>query len=119
MKSTAVQYPSLTTLVFLGLARSSPRYGHAAYLLSLALAGAAFAGSVFYNDIVRTFGSHVLGVRAVAVWQGAFALAAVAWLVAMALGVFCLPKRGRLRALGLSSIGMNLAAALLVACTLM
>lgn len=119
MKSTtAVRFTPFLMFALPQLARGSSRHGRAAYLLSLAVAGLVLAGSVFYQDISETFGADVFGVRALTLWEGAFAVAALVWLAAMALGVMCLPQRGRPRTFGLSSIGMNLAAALLVACTL-
>ena len=120
MKSTvAVQYPHSLTIALADLSRVSSRHGHAAYAISLALAGVTLAGSVFYKEISQTFGAHVFGLRAVTLWEGAFVVVALAWLAGTALGVLCLPQRGRLRTFGVSSIGMNLAAALLVASTMM
>lgn len=119
MKSTTVvRYTPSLTFALPQLARGSSRHGRAAYLLSLAVAGLVLVGSVFYQDITETFGADVFGVRALTLWEAAFAVAALAWLAAITLGVMCLPQRGRPRTFGLSSIGMNLAAALLVACTL-
>ena len=120
MKPTAVQYLPSVTVALVDLSRAwSSRAGQAAYALSLALAGATLAGSVFYREITRTFGADVLGVRAATLWEGAFAVVALAWFVAMVLGLMCLPQKGRPRTFGVSSIGMNLAAALLVVCTVM
>ena len=118
MKSTAVQYPPSFTVALADLTRVSARYGHAAYATSLLLAGLALAGSIFYGEIRYTFGAHVFGVRAMTLWEAAFVLVALAWLMGTTLGVMCLPQRGRPRTFGVSSIGMNLAAALLVATTL-
>jgi hypothetical protein len=118
MKPTAVRYTPSMLFAMPAVARGTTRHGRTAYLLSLAVAGVTFAGSVFYQDISRTFGADVLGVRALTLWEAAFAVAALAWLVAMALGVMCLPQKGRPRTFGVTSIAMNLAAALLVACTL-
>jgi hypothetical protein len=116
--TTAVRYTPSMTFAFPDLARASSRHGRVAYLLSLAVAGATFGGSVFYKEISQTFGGDVLGVRALTLWEGAFALAALAWLVAMGLGLLCVAQKGRPRTFGLSSIAMNLAAALLVVCTM-
>ena len=118
MKSPAVQYPSTLSIALADLARGSSRYGGTAYLLSLAVAGVTLAGSVFYKEISATFAADVLGVRGGTLWEGAFAVAVLAWLTAMALALMCLPQKGRPRTFGVSSIGMNLAAALLMACTL-
>ena len=118
MKPSAVRYHPTLTFALPELARGSSRYGKAAYLLSLLIAGVTFAGAVFYKEISRTFGTHVFGMRASTLWEGAFAIAALAWLIAMGLGFWCLSQKGRQRTFGVASIGMNLAAALLVACTL-
>ena len=119
MKPTAVQYPHSLTMAVSEFARASARHGVTAYTLSLLLAGVTFVGSVFYKEITHTFGRELLGVRVLTLWEGLFLLAGVAWLAAMVLAVMCLPQRGRARTFGISSIGMNLAAALLVACTLL
>ena len=119
MKPTAVQYPHSLNMALSELARVSSRHGVTAYTLSLLLAGVTFVGSVFYKEITHTFGRELFGVRALTLWEGAFFLAALAWLAAMVLAVMCLPQRGRARTFGVSSLGINLAAALLVACTLL
>ena len=117
MKPTAVQYPHSLNVAVSEFARASVRHGATAYTLSLALAAVTFAGSVFYKEISHTFAREVFGVRALMLWEGAFLVAALAWLAAMVLALMCLPQRGRARTFGVSSIGINLAAALLVACT--
>ncbi len=118
MKSTAVRYPTTLTIAVADLARGSARYGRAAYGLSLVLAGVAFAGSVFYKEIRQTFRADVYGVNAGTLWEGVFGVFVLIWMAAMLLAALCLPQKGRARTLGVSSIAINLAAALLVACTL-
>ena len=119
MKPTAVQYPHSLNAAVSELARVSARHGVTAYTLSLLVAAVTFVGSVFYKEITHTFGRELLGVRVLTLWEGAFLLAGLAWLTAMVLALMCLPQRGRARTFGISSIGINLAAALLTACTLL
>lgn len=119
MKPLAVQYPPSLSVVPIDLASASARFAPATYLVSLALAGITLAGSVCYQEITQTFGAQVLGLRAVTLWEGAFVIVALAWLAATLLGLMCLPLGGRPRTFGASSVGMNLAAALLVASTMM
>ena len=119
MKPTAVQYPHSLNVAVSEFARAATRHGVTAYTLSLLLAAATFFGSVFYKEITHTFARELFGVRVLTLWEALFLLAALAWLTAMVLAVMCLPQRGRARTFGVSSIGINLAAALLVACTLL
>lgn len=119
MKTTAVQYPQPLTAAFSELARASARHGATAYALSLVLAGVTLLGSGFYKEITRTFGQHLLGMRAVTLWEAGFALCALVWLATTALGLLCIQQKGQTRKLGLASIGINIAAALLVACTVL
>jgi hypothetical protein len=119
MKPTAVQYPHSLNVSVSEFARAATRHGVTAYTLSLLLAALTFFGSVFYKEIAHTFGRELLGVRVLTLWEGVFLLAGVAWLIAMVLAIMCLPQRGRPRTFGVSSIGINLAAALLTACTLL
>jgi hypothetical protein len=119
MKPTAVQYPHSLNVAVSELARASARHGVTAYTLSLVLAAATFVGSVFYKEIRYTFARELFGVPVLTLWEALFLVAALAWLAAMVLAVLCLPQRGRARTFGLSSLGINLAAALLVACTVL
>ena len=119
MKPTAVQYPHSLNAAVSEFARTATRHGVTAYTLSLLLAAVTFVGSVFYKEITHTFARELFGVRMLTLWEGLFFIAAVAWLAAMVLAVMCLPQGGRPRTFGVSSIGINLAAALLVACTLL
>jgi hypothetical protein len=48
-----------------------------------------------------------------------FLIAAMLWLGAMALGLLCMPQKGHVRKLGVLSMGINIAAAVLVACTIL
>lgn len=119
MKPTAaVRYPTTFPIALPSFPRGFSRFGQTAYMLSLAIAGMALVGSVFYKEISRTFTAEVFGFRAVTLWETGFGVAVLAWLVAMTLSALCLPQKGRPRTFGVTSIGMNLAAALLVACTL-
>jgi hypothetical protein len=117
MKPTAVQYPHSLNVAVSEFARTAARLGVTAYTLSLLLAALTFFGSVFYKEITHTFARELFGVRMLTLWEGLFLVAAVGWLAAMALAIMCLPQGGRPRTFGVSSIGINLAAALLVACT--
>ena len=119
MKPTAVQYPHSLNVAVSEFARTSVRHGATAYTVSLILAALTFLGSVFYKEITHTFARELFGVRMLTLWEGLFLLAAVAWLAAMVLAVMCLPQPGRPRTFAVSSIGINLAAALLVACTVL
>ena len=119
MKPIAVQYPHSLNVAVSELARASARHGVTAYTLSLLLAALTFFGSVFYKEITHTFARELFGVRMLTLWEGLALLAAVGWLAAMVLAVMCLPQAGRSRTFGVSSIGINLAAALLVACTVL
>jgi hypothetical protein len=120
MKPTAVQYPHSSLNVAVSeLAEASARHGVTAYALSLVVAGVTFFGSAFYKEITHTFGRDLFGLRVGTIWQAAFLIAAVGWLAAVALGLMCLPQRGRARTFGITSLGINFAAALLVACTLL
>lgn len=119
MKPIAVQFPPPLSVAPAEWTRASARYAPAAYLTSLALAGVTLVGSVFHREISGTFGSHVLGLRTAMLWEGAVAVVALGWFAATILGLLCLPLGGRPRAFGMSSVGMNLAAALLVASTVM
>lgn len=118
MKPIAVQFPQPLTIAVSELARVSARHGVMAYATSLVLAALSLAGSFFYRDITHTFGREMAGIRAMTLWEGAFLVAAIAWLVAVALGLMCLPQKGRARTFGVYSIAINLAAATLAACTL-
>jgi hypothetical protein len=119
MKPTAVQYPHTLNDAVSELADASARHGATAYTLSLALAAVAFFGSAFYKEISHTFGRELFGLRVLAIWESLFLIAAVLWFAAMVLSLMCLPQRGRTRSFGVSSLGINLAAALLMACTLL
>ena len=118
MKSTVVQFPQTLTFAASEFARASGRQGVTAYGLSLVLAAVALAGSFFYKEITHTFGRYVLGVRAVTLWEGVLIVTAFLWLTSIALGLTSLPQKGRMRKFGSYSIAINLAAALLVVCTL-
>ena len=118
MSSFAVHYPSSSSIALSDMAAATSRYGRTAYAISLALAAVVFAGTVFFQEISRTIGSHVLGLRVATLWDAAFVVVALAWLVGTALGMLCLAQPGRQRTYGACSIGMNLAAALLVASTM-
>jgi hypothetical protein len=117
--SAAVQYPQPLTIAVSDFARVSPRHGVTAYVSSIALALLTLAGSSFFKEIRRTFGQHVLGVRAQAMWEAAFCVLAVAWLASLVIGVLCLSHKGRVRSLGRYSIAINVSSALLVLCTMM
>ncbi len=119
MKPTAVQYPHPLTAAASELARVSARHGVTAYAVSLCLAAAALLGSAFYKEITHTFGRELLGVRMSSLWEAAFFATALVWLATMSLGMLCVPQRGRARTLGVSTLGVSLAAALLAACTLL
>jgi hypothetical protein len=119
MKPTAVQYPQALTIAITDLARASARHGVTAYALSLTLAAFALLGAVFYKEITHTFGRSVMGVRAVTLWEVLFLAGAVVWLAAVALGLFTLPQKGRVRTFGFYSLAINVAVALLAACTLL
>ena len=118
MKPTVVQFPQTLTVAVSELARASGRQGVTAYGLSLVLAAVALVGSVFYKEITHTFGRYVMGVRAVTLWEGLLVVAAFLWLTSLALGVLSVPQKGRMRKFGAYSNAINLAAALLVVCTL-
>ena len=118
MKSTVVQFPQTLTVAVSELARASGRQGVTAYGLSLALAAVALAASFFYKEITHTFGRYVMGVRAVTLWESLLVVAAFLWLTSIALGLMSLPQKGRMRKFGAYSIAINLAAALLIVCTL-
>src|SRR5687767_3041121 len=114
MKPTAVRYPqSLTTFVTLDFARASTWHGAVGYALSMGLAAVALAGSFFHREITDTFGRELFGVRAVTCWQALLLVAALVWVTAMGLGVFCLPQKGRTRTFGAYSLGISVAAGLL------
>ncbi len=119
MKSTAVQYSQPLTVAVSELARVSARHGVTAYALSLLLAAVTLLGSAFHAEIVQTFQRQLLGVRVATLWEAAFVVAALVWFAATLVGLLCLPQKGRVRSFGASSVGINLAAALLVACTLL
>ena len=119
MKPTAVQYPHPLPMPFAEFARATTRHGFAAYALSLAVAAAALAASVFFREISDTFGRELMGVRAIMLWEAALLVVALVWLTGTGLALFCLPQKGRPRALGAWSIGINAAAALLVVVTLL
>ena len=114
----AVQYPLSLIASPTDLARASARFAPATYGMSLALAGLTLAGSICYQEITRTFGAHVFGLRAATLWEGVFVVVALAWFAATLLGLMCLPQRGRPRTFGALSVGMNLAAAVLTAATM-
>jgi hypothetical protein len=113
MKPTAVQFSQALTVAISEYTRASGRQGATAYGLSLVLAALALAGSIFYKEITYTFGRHVMGVRAVTLWEGLVLVAAFLWLTSMALGLLCVPQKGRMRKLGAYSIAINLATAML------
>ena len=117
MSSFAAQYPSSSSSAVDVVAATS-HYGRTAYATSLVLAAVVFAGSVFFQEISRTIGSHVLGLRVATLWDGAFVIVALAWLLGMAIALMCVARPGRQRTYGACSIGVNLAAALLVASTM-
>src|SRR5688572_1816343 len=117
MSSFAAHYPSRSSSA-VEFAAATSRYGRTAYATSLVLAAVVFAGSVFFKEISRTIGSHVLGLRVATLWDAAFVVVALAWFVGMALGALCIARPGRQRTYGACSIGMNLAAALLAASTM-
>ena len=118
MKPTAVQYPSSLSLAISSLTRLSARLGATAYTLSMLIAAVTLVGSVFFKEITQTFGRYVLGMRAGTLWEAALVLCIVLWLTSTVFGFICVAHKGRTRRLGLSSLGINLAAALLVVCTL-
>ena len=118
MKPTAVQYPSSLSLVISEFGRVSARLGGAAYAISLLIAGVTLVGSCFYQEITHTFGRYILGMRAGTLWEAGLVLCIVVWLTSTVFGFICVAQKGRTRRLGLSSLGINLAAALLVVCTL-
>ena len=118
MKPTAVQYPSSFAIALSELTRVSARLGATAYTLSMLIAGGTLVGSVFYKEISQTFGRYVLGVRAVTLWEAGLVMGIVLWLASTMMGLVCVAHKDRTRRLGLSSLGINLAAALLVVCTL-
>src|SRR5688572_21958271 len=97
MKPTVVQYPQSLSFALSDLARASVRHGRTAYALSLVLALTTLLGSVFYKEIAATFGYQMMGVRALAIWQGVFLIAVMLWLGALALGLLCMPQKGRIR----------------------
>ena len=120
MKSSvaaAVHYPQPLTVTVSDFARVSPRHGVSAYVSSISLALLTLAGSSFFKEIRGTFGQHVLGVRALTIWEAAFCVLAVAWLASVVLGVSCMSHKGRTRSLGAYSIAINIASVLLVVCT--
>jgi hypothetical protein len=117
MKPTAVQFPQSLTIVWTDFARPTAKHGAVAYALSLILAVAVLAGSVFYREIADTFGRELGGVRVATLWQLSLYVAGLVWLGALGLGLVCLSQKGRARTLGAYSIAVNIAAALLVACT--
>ena len=119
MKPTSVQYPQALTIAISDLARASSRHGVTAYALSLTLAGLSLLGAIFHKEITHTFGRDFFGVRAVILWEGVFLVGAVVWLAAVALGLMTLPQKGRVRTFGVYSIAVNLAVALLAACTVL
>jgi hypothetical protein len=118
MSSFAVRYPSPSNIALAGIARASSGSGRTAYALSLVLAAVVFGGTVFFREMTRSIGSHAFGLRAATLWDGAFVIVAVAWVVSMALGVMCLARPGRQRTYGACSVGINLAVAMLVASTM-
>jgi hypothetical protein len=119
MKSTAVQFPQPFSVAVSEIARVSAKHGSTAYALSLICAGAAFFASVFYKEISHTFGYSAFGVRAATVWHAVFFAGFFAWVAATLLALLCLPQRGRTRTYALSSLGMNFAAAVLLAVTML
>ena len=115
---SAVQYPQPLTVTVSDFARVSPRHGVTAYLSSVVLALLTLAGSSFFKEIRRTFGQHVMGLRAQVLWEAVFCVLAVTWLTSLIVGVMCLSHKGRTRSLGAYSIAINLSSALLVLCTM-
>jgi hypothetical protein len=118
MKPTAVQYSNPFAVIVSELARISARHGVTAYALSLMVAFAALLASVFHQEIARSFGREVLGVRVVTIWEAAFVVGVLVWAAATVLGTLCVPQKGRTRSFGISTVGINVAAAIFVACTM-
>jgi hypothetical protein len=117
--AAAVQYPPPLTVSVPALGRVSPRHAVTAYVTSVALALVTLAGSSFFKEIRRTFGHHVLGMHALALWEATFVVLAMAWLAAVVVGALCLSHKGRTRSLGAYSIAINISSALLVLCTIL
>ena len=64
------------------------------------LALLTLVGSSFFKEIRRTFGQHVLGMRALTLWEAAFCVLAVAWAASLVIGALCLSHKQRTRSLG-------------------
>jgi hypothetical protein len=119
MKTSAVSYPQSLAVAVSEATRVSPRHGVTAYGLSLFLAAAALLTSVFFKEITHTYTQHFMGLPASVVWRGAFFTGALLWVISSVLAGACVPQKGLTRRFGVCSIGINLAAALLAACTLL
>lgn len=119
MKTTAVQFPQPFSVAVSEIARVSAKHGSTAYALSMICAAAAFLASVFYKEITHTFGYSYFGVRVSTVWHAVFFAGFFAWCAATVLALLCLPQRGRTRTYGMSSLGINFAAAVLLAVTML